>query len=571
MFAGSVMLGDLDDFINPSQSCINPLFSDDVNKAAAAATTSSSGEQLEDTRGIAKISLENDFSAPLLPPDLIKLSGNKTAKITLNDCLACSGCVTSAETVLIQQQSISEMFRALSDETYSIYAIMLSPQAISSVACHFSTTPVTAYSKLSSLFKSLGFHLVVDTILGGDIALKKSCEEFIRTFRSSKLDQTASAPAWEAPPPTIGLSSTRIQEVSSSTITGVATSVSEPMLVSQFQQSRSHVRHLPILASSCPGWVCYAEKTVPEAIPYISSVKSPQQITGALIKHLLGWRNTYVVSVMPCFDKKLEASRKDFFWEKEESKEVDCVITSIEILDLISEKGISWDSIPEDESFSLMAPSSPSLFQGIGESMEENRNRLGHIESLFRGLSSDKKSLVSPVLANYESDGYLETIARVASKEIFSHDLPVETTTLASVPGKNVDFREFTVSSPTNPDDKLVFVRAYGYRNIQTVVNRLKRGNKSKWNYVEIMACPSGCVGGGGQIRSGGDQASDKARVSLVSASLHSTVFRDPLSNPSVKFVQEHVLSSISDATLSTLLFTTFHHVPKLETSAVKW
>jgi iron only hydrogenase large subunit-like protein len=476
--------------------------------------------------------------------------------------------VTSAETVLIQQQSTAEMFRALKDEKYSMFAIVLSPQAISSVATHYSTSPLTAYSKLSSLFKSFGFCLVVDTILGGDIALKMSCDEFIRTFQTARNDPTDKAPVWEAPVPTIGLSSTRIQEVSSSATTGVAISVSEPMTISEYQRSHfKQNRQLPILASSCPGWVCYAEKTVPEAIPYISSVKSPQQITGALLKHMFGWFNTYIVSVMPCFDKKLEASRKDFFWEQEESKEVDCVITSIEILELIEEKGLKWETIPEDESFSLAS----STFQSIGVSINENRNRIPQIEALFRGLSSDRKSIVSPVLANYESDGYLETIARFASKSIFSADLPVETTTLSSIPGKNADFREFTVSSPSDPNEKLIFVRAYGYRNIQTVVNRLKRGNKSKWNYVEIMACPSGCVGGGGQIRGGGDQQNEKARVSLVSSAMHSSVFRDPLDNPSVTFVHEHILSTVSAETLSTLLYTTYHHVPKLETAAVKW
>ena len=87
---------------------------------------------------------------------------------------------------------------------------------------------------------------------------------------------------------------------------------------------------LPLLTSNCPGWICFAEKTHPQAIPYLSTVKSPQQILGVLMKSILqhegsiedaslhtldtkapsaARRRVLVVSIQPCFDKKLEASR----------------------------------------------------------------------------------------------------------------------------------------------------------------------------------------------------------------------------------------------------------------------
>lgn len=79
--------------------------------------------------------------------------------------------------------------------------------------------------------------------------------------------------------------------------------------------------------------MCYAEKTHGNYIlPYISTTKSPQQIMGSIIKqwvsHNLGDRDIYHVTVMPCYDKKLEASREDFFNNDSKSREVDCVITS---------------------------------------------------------------------------------------------------------------------------------------------------------------------------------------------------------------------------------------------------
>lgn len=110
---------------------------------------------------------------------------------------------------------------------------------------------------------------------------------------------------------------------------------SQKEFVRRFRASESDgVKNvIPMLASSCPGWVCYAEKTHGSYIlPYISTTKSPQQIMGSVIKHWvagnLGGRSIYHVSVMPCYDKKLEAARGDFFDEKTQSRDVDCVITA---------------------------------------------------------------------------------------------------------------------------------------------------------------------------------------------------------------------------------------------------
>ena len=146
-FASSVMLGDLNDFITPAQSCVNPIFAEAANatpdeKAIADAADAEAAEkgtgpkiQLsfdntaifrhEDstTPTTASVSApapavesssvnSNPFAAKdgLLAPNLIKATGDtKTAKVSLSDCLACSGCVTSAETVLIQQQSVEQV------------------------------------------------------------------------------------------------------------------------------------------------------------------------------------------------------------------------------------------------------------------------------------------------------------------------------------------------------------------------------------------------------------------------------------------------------------------------------
>lgn len=117
-----------------------------------------------------------------------------------------------------------------------------------------------------------------------------------------------------------------------------------------------------MMASSCPGFICYAEKTHGEFIlPYISTTKSPQQISGTIIKEFflrskdiqssdaLNYDNlekikdrkniktVYHTTIMPCYDKKLEASRDDFYNDILQTKDVDCVLATIEILDLLKE------------------------------------------------------------------------------------------------------------------------------------------------------------------------------------------------------------------------------------------
>ncbi|XXG81884.1 hypothetical protein AAC387_Pa09g2423 [Persea americana] len=113
-----------------------------------------------------------------------------------------------------------------------------------------------------------------------------------------------------------------------------------------------------MLSSACPGWICYAEKTLGSYIlPYISSVKSPQQAIGATIKHHICHKmglkpdKVYHVTVMPCYDKKLEATRDDFVFSVEHQEEtvneasgravaeVDSVLTTGEVLDLIHVEG----------------------------------------------------------------------------------------------------------------------------------------------------------------------------------------------------------------------------------------
>lgn len=214
-------------------------------------------------------------------------------EITLQDCLACSGCITSAEGVLITQQSQEEVFKVLqenkelkaqeatADKARKI-VFTISQQPIVSLAQRYGLSVEEAAKHLSGYLRQLGADYVLTTKVADDLALLECRNEFIERFRDN--DPT---------------------------------------------------KPFPMLSSSCPGWVCYAEKTHGNFIlPYIATTRSPQQIMGVLVKQMLAQKlnvsseKIYHVTVMPCYDKKLEASREDFFNEALNCKDVDCVITS---------------------------------------------------------------------------------------------------------------------------------------------------------------------------------------------------------------------------------------------------
>ncbi|CAF1193631.1 unnamed protein product [Rotaria sordida] len=397
-FSGALQLTDLDDFIGPSQQCIIPMqtkLADNTDDGLIKLRTKKSNKIEEE-------------STP------------KVAKITLNDCLACSGCITSAESILIDQQDYREAQRVLqlnqsldqNDPNRKITVISISPQSLSSLAVKYKLDGLTCARRITSFLKTkLKIDYVYDISYARNFALIEMKNEFITRYQNNH-------------------------------------------------------KNLPLLTSECPGWICYAEKTQGEyIIPHISRVKSPQQILGSLIKKDKN-KNIYHISIQPCYDKKLEASRQDFYDEQRQQYDVDCVISTGE-----------FDKWLTEEQFDPQSNSDLDYDEPYCMKDENGQMILTH-----RGSGSG---------------GYLDYIFRSAAKELFNVDLddgPLEFKVT-----KNQDFRETILT--TDGQVRLRFAYAYGFRNIQNIVQKLKR-NKCDYDFVEIMACPSGCVNGGGQIRS---------------------------------------------------------------------
>lgn len=477
-FSGALQLTDLDDFITPSQECIKPV--------EIKTTKSKTGS---------KITIQDDGYYETSELGTHKL---EKVEITLADCLACSGCITSAEGVLITQQSQEELLKVMNEnnehkmagtlDQIKTVVFTLCQQSCLSLAKKYQLDAEECARRLTGYFKKLGADYVLNTRVGDDLALIEARSEFVERFQSETLDKTN--------------------------------------------------KNLPMLASSCPGWVCYAEKTHGSFIlPYISTTRSAQQIMGMLVKEFLskklgvGSNRMYHVTVMPCYDKKLEASREDFYSEVNQSKDVDCVITSIEIEQMLDMHKLN---LMDCEAISMDWP---------WDTPEPSTHMWAHESS--------------------GSGGFSDHIFKYAAKELFGMDV----THFEYKNLRNPDFREIVLEK----DGQLLlrFAVANGFRNIQNLVQKLKRG-KSSYHYVEVMACPSGCLNGGAQIRP--DSGTPARELTSQLEELYRKLPQSCPDNNDTKFIYANYLDGTFSDKAKSLLHTNYHAVEKMNTALnIKW
>ncbi|GAA5874045.1 hypothetical protein JCM8547_004814 [Rhodosporidiobolus lusitaniae] len=522
--SSGLTLTNLSDYLAPSQACIKPvtyipdedLLSSALDKPAAAAS--------------AEIVIGEDEAFYEKKSDGGQGKKLKKAEITLNDCLACSGCITSAESVLVSLQSHEEVYRILREQPDLVPILSISPQSVASLAALYDLCLQDTMRGLRRFFKEeLGFRLVFDTTFPRALSLLETRLEHLERRAFS---QSSSSPS-SLP----------------SHLTASTSSLSAP---TKLTPSSSSTAPLPILSSACPGWICYAEKTHGDLLPFVSGVKSPQAVAGVLVKGnvvagRLGLRpdQIYHIAVMPCYDKKLEASRPDFATSYPSSsssaeplsvRDVDLVLTTGEVAKMLSDKGISLRRL------ALSSPTSDSDVEGTEEAIFFS---FSHLLSPQSGTSSG--GYVHAAISSLLSSPLLSS-----STSPLPGALPLAPSDLANVQltsklVRSDDYIEYTLSlsppssSPSAPSRTLAkFAKCYGFRNLQNVVRKLskdagvsvsrgaagkappsrasavaaaanarraaklagggKEGKEPEIEFVEVMACPSGCVNGGGQV-----------------------------------------------------------------------
>ncbi len=195
------------------------------------------------------------------------------------------------------------------------------------------------------------------------------------------------------------------------------------------------------------------------------------------------------------------------------------------------------------------------------------------IESLFRWSSADGRAHVSAADSNGGSGGYLEYLFRYATKAIY--DVDIWGTQLEYVCGRNEDFADVTYGGVGL--NRLKFARAYGFRNIQSVMLKMKT-KKCNYDFVEVMACPRGCLNGGGQFKPTQSEtpAAIKTRVGEVQELLKETVLQHPDESRLVQWLYGPLgINSRPGSEAATSLFhTKYHAIPKLDELAplaAKW
>lgn len=224
------------------------------------------------------------------------------------------------------------------------------------------------------------------------------------------------------------------------------------------------------------------------------------------------------------------------------------------------------------------------------------------IERLFRCVSRTGEEILSAAERNAGSGGYSEFLFKSCAEQLYGLSLWEQT--LQYVAGRNPDYAELDIAQYLSPAHtqthtqapaKLKFARAYGFRNIQSLLMKMKRG-AADVDLVEISACPSGCNNGGGQLKalssmvslanshahsSGSPPRSEtnpesKERVSRVEALFHRQLrVRRPEESPLVRYLyHETRLGAPLSEAARRVLHTRYHAVPKLETIAplaAKW
>jgi iron-only hydrogenase group A len=231
---------------------------------------------------------------------------------------------------------------------------------------------------------------------------------------------------------------------------------------------------LPQFTSCCPGWIKYAEYFHPDLLPNLSTAKSPQQMFGALAKTYYARsinrrpEDIYVVSVMPCTAKKFEAQRPEM--NASGFQDVDAVLTTRELGRMITQSGLDFVALEDEPMDQPMGTSSGAadIFANTGGVMEA---ALRTVWCLVTGLPFPFEQLhVAPI------EG-LEGVKEV------SITIPSAVPEWAFLEGQT-----------------LRLAVAHGLANAERLIQQVQSGEKV-YHFIEVMTCPGGCIGGGGQPR----------------------------------------------------------------------
>ena len=263
---------------------------------------------------------------------------------------------------------------------------------------------------------------------------------------------------------------------------------------------------LPMFTSCSPGWINYMEHFNPDMLGNLSTCKSPQQMFGALAKtyyaDVLGMKpeDIVVVSVMPCTAKKFECNRPEM--ADSGVQDVDMVLTTRELARMIKQAGIDFAALPDDKMDRPL------------------------------GISTGAADIFAV------TGGVMEAALRTAYEIVTDKPFPFENLHVKPIAGlegvkeASVTIEETVPEWAVLKGATLKVAVAHGLANAQKVIDRIRSGEAS-YHFVEIMTCPGGCIGGGGQPRLTSD-AVREARIRAIYAEDEGRELRKSHENPEV-------------------------------------
>ncbi|MBO5516404.1 MAG: iron hydrogenase small subunit [Schwartzia sp.] len=281
---------------------------------------------------------------------------------------------------------------------------------------------------------------------------------------------------------------------------------------------------MPMLTSCSPGWINFIEKHYPNLLPHLSTAKSPMSMFGALAKTYYAKhagvpvKNIFTVAIMPCTAKKFEAARPEM--GRDGMRDVDAVLTTREFIKLIHYVGLSFKDLPKSEFDSPLGTGSGAgaIFGATG----------GVMEAALRTV--------------YE---------KVTGKEA----KPLEFNDVRGFEG----VKEATYDLGVR---KVKVAVCHTLRNARKMMDRLEKG-ECDYDFIEIMACPGGCIGGGGQPYDTTNEIRKKRIASLYEIDKN-LPYRKSHENPDIITLYKDFLGEPLSDTSHHLLHTTYHQVHKL-------
>ncbi len=315
-------------------------------------------------------------------------------------CVGCGQCVAVCPTgSLVVKNNIAPVWNAISDPEVKT-TVQVAPAVRVALGKELGVKEgEDVMGKIVAALHRMGFDEIYDTSLGADLTVLEESEEFLGRIENGE--------------------------------------------------------KLPLITSCCPGWIQYCEKKHPELLSNVSSCKSPMQMMAAILKdqEKKASKKMFHVAIMPCTAKKFEAARDEF--KTEGQPDVDAVISTQELISMIKEAGIMFDTLePEAVDMPFGTVSGAGVIFGVTGGVTE--------------------AVLRRVAANKTRSGLLS---------------------VANCGQRGMDgIKEFKLMYG---ERELHIVVVSGLNNAETVLQRVKNGEQI--DFIEVMACPGGCINGGGQ------------------------------------------------------------------------